>query len=146
MITELDKSVTGVLTGVRVLPAQIGQNLLTELSRVQKAIDEEMLEEGVITFEYDDLQNNRVMLSMIVKQNFAFLGFSNCSNYRAVSHGYNFCITETNVIVGIDRRYQNTTVNHKLLQKCAAETQRALRMIEEARNLMKTHPAFKHIE
>lgn len=145
MMTELDEKVTGVLCGMPVLPAAVGRSVLERLARIESAIADDMIEEGTILLQFRDLADDLVVLSMTVRQHFAFLDISASEDAVAVSHGYSFCSGDKGVMLAVDTDHLMTQVDHGALCGAWIATERSLGMIEEARALMRTHPVFAHI-
>jgi hypothetical protein len=81
---------------------------------------------------------------MTVKANFAFLDVSASNEPVAISHGYSFCTTKDNgVVVAIDRQHLMAPVDQLAMFEAWVATERALHHLDDARTLMRTHPAFK---
>lgn len=144
-MTELDEKVTGVLSGMPVLPAAVGRDVLARLARIERAIAEDMIDEGTILLQFRDLEDSVVVLAMTVKPHFAFLDISTSEDAIALSHGYSFCIGEQGVALAVDREHQLTQVDHSALCSAWLDTERMLGMIEDAKALMRTHPIFRDI-
>jgi len=144
-MTALDEKVTGVLTGMPAMPADVGRNILARLARIEAAIAADMIEEGTILVQYRDLGDDLVVLGMTIKAHFAFLDVSASEEPVAISHGYSFCIGDADVIVAVDRQHVMTPVDQLGLFQAWMSTEKALLRIDEARKLMRTHPAFRNM-
>lgn len=145
-MTELDERVTDVLSGMKVLPAAVGRDVLARLARIERAMSDDMITEGTILMQFRDLEDSLVVLALTVKPHFAFLDISTSEDAIALSHGYSFCIGERGVAIAVDREHQLTPVDHAALSSAWHTTERMLSMIEDARALMRTHPAFKDMK
>ncbi len=142
-MTMLDERVTSVLTGMHALPAAIGRDVLERLSRIEEAISEDMIDEGTILIQYRDLRDDLVVFGMIVKADCAFLDVSASNEPVAISNGYSFRMDGDAVTMSIDREHHMSPVDHQAMIAGWLDTERALGWIDEARRLMRTHPAFK---
>lgn len=141
-MTELDEKVADVLTGMPTLPADVGRDVISRLERIEKAIRDDMMEEGTILVQFKDLSDEVVVLSLTVKRHFAFLDISTSEDAIALSDGYSFCIGENGVTLSTDHWHRLSPVDHAALSRSWHETERTLLMLREAESLVKDHPVF----
>lgn len=142
-MTDLDGSVYDVLAGMPVLPRSVGLLVLGRLGRIERAMEERIMEGGTILVQFEDCAGDVVVLSMTICPGRAFLDISTSEDAIAISNGYSFTIRKDGVDMDVDENHRMTEVDHADLVRTWLETERTLDMIAAARKLMRSHPVFK---
>jgi hypothetical protein len=144
-MTDLDEQVYGVLEGMPVLPLAVGHAVLGRLSRIERAIEDDVMDEGTILIQFRDCAGDMVVLAMTIGPRTAFLDVSTSEDAIAISNGYTFRMGERGVRLAVDRGHRLTPVDHGELVGRWIATERMLGMLGEARALMRTHPVFERM-
>jgi hypothetical protein len=87
-MTDLDEQVYGVLEGMPVLPLAVGHAVLGRLSRIERAIEDDVMDEGTILIQFRDCAGDMVVLAMTIGPRTAFLDVSTSEDAIAISNGY----------------------------------------------------------
>lgn len=142
MVTKLDHKVSSLLKLFTALPAYAYEETMTQLMRIELAIADEVLPQGVAAIEFMDGTGTEMVLGLVVQQHITSIHIARADDGIIIANGYDVFSTVHGSYVTEDPEIVGCRINHLALRKAHLETRDAIERYQEWCDIVSANPVF----
>ena len=126
-----------------IIPYDVGTYAIYRMTMISNAIEEGMIEGGIVLMPFSDLGRDKVALTVHMRKDMMQMYISRQSDEAVISLVYQIIIQDGKEILRSGKPVPGQRINHQLLIEAAHQTDHALENINSAKRLMRTLPMFR---
>lgn len=142
-MTNFIQNSSDILAKMAMIPDDVGAYAIYRMTMISDAIEEGMVEGGIVLMPFNDLGGDKVVLTVQMRKDMMQMHISRQSDESVISRVYQIVMQDGKETVRSGNAMPGQRINHQLLTEIAQQTDRALENINSAKRLMRTLPMFR---